>query len=128
MAEDYRSAYEVAKARVEAKRGIRKGEKRERADTASHKEKDDERVEEEEQGKHDRDGRAGKRQRIEQPGDQDELDGKESENTARHLGAELEEVGAFPFDKAAWQDLGEQRGVHPTFQFADTGLAFRFRG
>ncbi|CAD6579093.1 MAG: hypothetical protein ASARMPRED_008953 [Alectoria sarmentosa] len=133
LAEDYRSAYEAAKARVEAKRTLQEDKKRERENTASEEKEDDnrdDRVEEEELGNHDRDqdDRAGKRQKTRDARDQPELVGNEKENIAQHLGAEQEDVGAFRFDEAAWQDLGGEQGTSAIFRFADTGLALRFKG
>lgn len=51
-----------------------------------------------------------------------------SEAAAQHLDEEDEGVGAFRFDKAAWLDFGGEQGGPAPFQFADTSLAFRFRG
>ena len=51
-----------------------------------------------------------------------------SEAAAQHLDEDDEVVGAFRFDKAAWQDFGGQQGGPAPFQFADTSLAFRLRG
>ena len=87
-------------------------------------------MEEEELGNHDRDqdDRAGKRQKTRDARDQPELVGNEKENIAQHLGAEQEDVGAFRFDEAAWQDLGGEQGTSAIFRFADTGLALRFKG
>ena len=135
LAEDYRTAYEVAKARVEAKWLLQEDKKREREDIASeerinHDDDDggEDTVEEEEQGKHDQDDRAGKRQKTQESGGHVRAEGTSNEAAARHLEAEQEDAGAFQFDEAAWQNFGGEQGVPATFHFADTGLGLRFKG
>ncbi len=127
LAEDYRSAYEVAKARVEARWLLQEERKREREESASEEGRDDDNynlLEKEEQGNHD----PGKRQKIQEPRGYIQVDGIRNKAEAEHLRTEHEDVGAFHFDGAAWQDLGGEQGTPATFQFADTSLAFRFKG
>ncbi len=127
MAEDYRSAYEVAKARVEARWLLQEGRKREREERAGEEGRDDDSdnpLEKEEQRNHD----PGKRQKTQEPKAYIQGKGIRNEAEAEHLRTEHEDVGAFHFAGAAWQDLGGEQGTPVTFQFADTSLAFRFRG
>lgn len=131
LVEDYRSAYEVAKARVEARRLLQEAKKRERKDAAIEEYRDDDgddRVKVEEQGDCDQEYRAGKRQKIHESGGYAQVEGTKDEAEAHHVGAEQEKVGALIFDEPAWQDLGGEQGAPPTFHFADTGLALRFKG
>lgn len=130
MAEDYRSAYEVATERVWAKWYLEVGNKREREGTAIQEEDSDGHggVEKEQKEIYDQDERAGKRQKKQESGGYVQLRGTHEESEAPRLGAEQEELGAFHFDEAAWTDFGREQGPSANFQFADTGMPFRFKG
>lgn len=78
LVEDYRSAYEVAKARVEAKLALQEGKKREREDTASQEGNDEDgqdRAELEQREIYDHHDRAGKRQKTQDPGGYVQVEG-----------------------------------------------------
>lgn len=104
--------------------------KREREDNAGEKEKGSVEgwVEEEELGNYDEDDRAAKRQKIQGDRNQDAVIGQERKVTGQHLGEEEEDVGAFHFNEVGWKNLGGDQDAPVTFHFADTGLAFRFKG
>lgn len=80
----------------------------------------------EEQGICDQEHLAGKRQKIQEPGRYAQVEGTKHEAEARHV--EQEEIGAFHFDESAWKDLGGEQGAPTISNFADTGLALRFKG
>lgn len=92
----------------------------------------EDRVEEDDQRTHGQDDRAGKRQKIHRSGGSVQVEMASNEvkvqPEAQCFRAQQEDVGAFHFDKAAWQDLAKEQSPPATFQFADTGLAFRLKG
>ena len=131
MVEDYRSAYEVATERVWAKWYLQVGNKRWREDTASQEENSEGGhggVEKEQEEIYDQDEQAEKRQKTRESEGYVQVRGTPKKIEAPRLGAEQEEVGAFSFDEAAWTDFGGEQEPLSTFQFADTGIPFRFKG
>lgn len=129
LVEDYRTAYEVAKARVESKWAMQEGKKREREDTASQVEDDEDghdEAEKEQQEDYDHDDRAGKRQKTQKSEGLVQVEGTNNGN--QYLETEQEKIGAFHFDEADWTDFGGEQSPQATFQFADTGLPLRFKG
>ena len=113
-----------------AKWYLQVGNKRERVDTASQEENSDAHdvVETEQEEIYGQDERAGKRQKTQEFEGYVQVRETHEETEAPRLGVEQEEVGALHFDEAAWTDFGGEQGPSANFQFADTGIPFRFKG